>query len=145
MEEQVSHVDNAPGEEHRGTAYRDDSDVDCYDCVDYDYDCINDKYTDENAIFRATAKCLAIFHRLKAQKSPSRAGPSADDEHPATGIEFVLLMEFKLRLWIADSDAGSSEIDESLDGRLYGIDTLRSEVLRLINVLTRNLDDCMLC
>lgn len=145
MEEQVSHVDNATGEEHLNTTFQDDSDVDCYDCVDYDYDDDHNLRYDENAIFVAATTCLAIFHRFKARESPSRAGPSAGDEDLATGIEFVQLMEFKLRLWIADSDAGGAEIDESLDGRLYGIDILRSQVLRLLNVLARNLDNCMLC
>lgn len=145
MEEQVSHVDNATGEEHLNTTFQDDSDVDCYDCVDYDYDDDHNLRYDENAIFVAATTCLAIFHRFKSRESPSRAGPSAGDEDLATGIEFVQLMEFKFRLWIADSDAGGPEIDDSLDGRLYGIDILRSQVLRLLNVLARNLDNCMLC
>jgi hypothetical protein len=51
MEEQVSRSDNAGGEEHVNTTFQDDSDVDCYDCIDYDYDYKDDDRINENAIF----------------------------------------------------------------------------------------------
>lgn len=114
---------------------------------DSEEDSDSDDQDNTKAISEAVRACLKLFSGFLGVVGSSGASTKSKgiiDERPTEKVEFIKDMERSFNLWIDYTGALAADVNRSLDVRLQGHQDIKGMSVELLQMLTRNLECCVL-